>query len=70
LQELHIIRVNDKNEWKCPFKKYLKDDTKQKLTSQLKIDAGDFVILASGVQFNLVSILSYQIRDDFFQLFS
>jgi aspartyl-tRNA synthetase len=59
LQELQIIQVNDKNKWKCPFQKYLKDDTKQKLTSQLKIDAGDFVILASGVQFNLVSILSY-----------
>lgn len=56
---MQIIRVSDKNEWKCPFQKYLKDDTKQKLTSQLKIDAGDFVILASGVQLNPVSILSY-----------
>lgn len=56
---MQIIRVSDKNEWKCPFQKYLKDDTKQKLTSQLKIDAGDFVILTSDVQLNPVSILSY-----------
>ncbi|CAC5410102.1 aspS [Mytilus coruscus] len=50
--EVTSIKVNDGNAWKCPFQKYLKDDTKDKVTSQLNVEANDIVALAHGTGHN------------------
>ncbi|XP_076107086.1 aspartate--tRNA ligase, mitochondrial-like isoform X2 [Mytilus galloprovincialis] len=46
--EVTGIKVNDRNSWKCPFQKYLKDETKDKVTSKLNIEDNDIVVLAHG----------------------
>ncbi|XP_063397245.1 aspartate--tRNA ligase, mitochondrial-like [Mytilus trossulus] len=46
--EVTSIKVNEGNAWKCSFQKYLKEETKDKVTSRLNIEANDIVVLAHG----------------------